>query len=339
MPLRPRLGYSVNLQTELFTGKTADELGFYCDMAPVTAPKNGLAERLLTSLIWVEQVYIVRRGIQRIYMALGLHSHWANVPFRFWRFFEESGHSVFKRTFPHDSVLRAPTCKVISYDTVGASGETGDRLVLGEAEQTLAQPQHNLETLVITQFNLDAVGHWSGPNSAAFHNELARLGLVVDRLYQMAQRINPQIELYVLSDHGMADVHAFYGPDVEQEMGPASSESYIYYLDGTIGRFWAFTDRHRERLHEVLARYKGIRVLSDAERKEDGLTDPSFGDIIAVVDEGYMLRGNFWGPKLSKGMHGYYPSYESQLGFFATNQPLANADAVTARGAFEQMFS
>ena len=81
--LIPILGYSVNCQTQLFTGKTPDEIGFWCEWQ--YDPDNSPFRRWRWALSFaslVEGLYPARRLIHKILDRLRLVSCTKNIPLR-----------------------------------------------------------------------------------------------------------------------------------------------------------------------------------------------------------------------------------------------------------------
>jgi hypothetical protein len=79
--LIPILGYSVNCQTELFTGKRPDELGFWCEWTykPETAPFRKLSP-VLKMLSVVERSYYAKRVVHKVLDRMGRASATKNIP-------------------------------------------------------------------------------------------------------------------------------------------------------------------------------------------------------------------------------------------------------------------
>jgi hypothetical protein len=52
--------------------------------------------------------------------------------------------------------------------------------------------------------------------------------------------------------------------------------------------------------------------VGDDERARHGLTNPAFGDIVAVLDEGWCFQPSTFARHIPRAMHGYHPEVASQ---------------------------
>lgn len=311
--LIPILGYSVNCQTQLFTGKKPDELGFWGEWtySPETSPFNKLAP-LLKLLSVVEFSYYAKRLVHRFIDRLRWASATKNIPLSYLGNFEETGHSVLTDWFKQDSLLKHPKMKVIlhnSFPDVPRRDESAYQAAKEYLDAT-EEPQD----LLVTFTRIDACSHWEGVASEPYDKLLLVQDKYIEDLSEAFLAKVPDGTILVASDHGMTNVTDYVSVDLESAIGKPAANGYAYFTEGTIMRVWCDDAATRERIVNYLDEIKGVEQLGDEDRNEFGITDPNFGDLIYHVHEGHQFVPSYWGPKPSVGMHGYHPRYRSQHG-------------------------
>lgn len=327
--LVPILGYSVNCQTQLFTGKKPDELGFWGEWtyAPETAPFRKLSP-LLKLLSWVEVSYYGKRIVHRFLDKLGYASATKNIPLSYLGKFEETGHSVLSTWFKQDSLLQHPKMKVILHNTfpvVERRDEDAFKATMQHIEQT-----EDLESVLVTFTRIDACSHWDGVASPTYDKLLVIQDGYIEALSEAFLAKVPDGTILVASDHGMVNVTEHVNINLEREIGKPDANDYAYFTEGTILRVWCDNPETRERIIAYLENVDGMEQLGEEDRKEFGITDKKFGDLIYHTHEGHQFVPSYWGPKPSVGMHGYHPRYESQHGICLSSKPGDFEGKVTA---------
>ncbi len=153
---------------------------------------------------------------------------------------------------------------------------------------------------------LDALGHRFGPSLTklasairALNAQLATLIATLTSAYA-----NDGIDIVVLSDHGMSQVHSLLDvrPMLKQVRG-----DFLYFLDSTTVRFWSDDPRTRATLTARVAEVPGLRILDQAARRSLQIPNAiSTGDVLVALDEGQAVFPDFFrrGAPPS-GMHGY----------------------------------
>jgi hypothetical protein len=311
--LVPILGYSVNCQTQLFTGKNPDELGYWCEWQydPEGSPFRRM-RGLLNLLAPFERWYPMQRVIHKVLDRLGLVTCTKNIPLRVLADFSETGHSVFSSAFDQPSLLDLPQLTKFIHTTfpdVTNSDEDAFKATLEHIEQA-SDPGHVLVSFV----RLDHCSHWDGVASEAYDVTLAENDDRIRALSEAYLAKVPDGTVRVLSDHGMSNIEHSVKLDLEGHFGQPGRAAYSYFTEGTILRVWCADASLRERIRDYLDEITGIEGFSDAERRYDGITRPEFGDLIYHTHEGYQFVPSFWGPKPSVGMHGHHPRYPDQHG-------------------------
>ncbi|MAG32833.1 MAG: hypothetical protein CL908_18300 [Deltaproteobacteria bacterium] len=316
----PSLGYSVNCQTELFTGKKPDEIGFWCDWTyqPEHSPFKRW-EAALALLSIPERIYLAKRVIHRLIDRFAPTSSTKNIPLRYLPFFAETGHSVFSPAFTHPSLLDHPRMKKFLHHHFPNTDELDQEIfeaAKGYIEDS-GSPGHVLLTLV----KLDHCSHWEGVGSALYVEKLLENDRYIEELSHAFLDRAPDGRVFVVSDHGMSNIDTFIQVDLEGNFGRSSQKTYVYFTEATLLRVWV----ESKDLQRVIAKYldgiDGLERLCEDERATQGLTQREFGDLIYHTPVGTQIVPSFWGPKPSVGMHGHHSRYPEQHGICLSNRP------------------
>lgn len=148
------------------------------------------------------------------------------------------------------------------------------------------------------------------------------------KLFTLAQNLDCNATLTVLSDHGMTPVENQYDILADMESLPLKMpDDYLAVYDSTMARFWFFNEFSRTAVHGVLQRVPCGHVLSEDELARLGawFDDRRFGETIFLLDPGWLFaqsdfNGRGWFPT---GMHGYHPEHDrySDAIFLSNRQP------------------
>jgi hypothetical protein len=311
--LVPILGYSVNCQTQLFTGKFPDELGFWCEFtyAPKTSPLRRwkpLFQILRLAEVW----YPFKRIAHRVLDKMHLVSSTKNIPFAYLADFDETGHTVFAAEFGQESLLDHPDMKCFLYRDFPGAANVDEEIF--QACHRYLKESDDPGNVMMTFVGIDHCSHWDGVASPAYNKMLARNDDYIRELHDAFKEKYPDGKVLVVSDHGMVNIDFHVNLDLENNFGKPADKGYAYFTEGTLLRVWCEDPKTLAELRTHLDGVEGIERLPDEERPVHGITDPSFGDLIYHTLEGGQLVPSFWGPKPSVGMHGYHPRYRSQHG-------------------------
>jgi predicted AlkP superfamily pyrophosphatase or phosphodiesterase len=311
--LVPILGYSVNCQTMLFTGKNPDEIGFWCEFSydPEHSPFRRI-KALLPLLALSEVWYPTQRVVHKVLDKLGWFSSTKNIPIRYLADFSETGHSVFDRSFDKPSLLGHP--EVTSFLHWQFPNDDQRDEVMFEAAKRKIEQDEDPGHIVLMLSKLDMCSHWEGVASEPYERMLQENDRYIRELTSAFLERCPDGVVFVVSDHGMSNVDKFIRLDLEKKFGKPSASTYSYFSEGTLLRLWFADDRLRAEMSAHLAGIEGLERFGDDERREHGITRPEYGDLIYHTHESYMLLPSFWGPKPSIGMHGHHPRFPSQHG-------------------------
>ncbi len=308
--VRPGFGYSINLHAELFAGLTPDEVGFFGEWTfdPRQAPGRRYA-RLLPILDRLCRPYGLNRGLQTL-LTRGYRPgvRMPNLPLARLADFAHVGHKVTAAAFPHPTIFRRhPDLQVL--DSTGLPKGARDEVLAQRASQAI---EVGVAKLFVPLPDLDGIGHRYGTRSQEWRRQLARLDGWIHDLSERFLTRHPHGEVFVLSDHGMADVGGGIPFAPERMLGPPHRQRYLYFTDSTLVRLWISDRRLAGDLTEMLRRIEPLHQLTAAERAEYGLRNLAFGDLIGVLEEGLCFEPSTFARHIPRAMHGYHPDAVSQ---------------------------
>lgn len=311
--LVPGLGYSVNCQTELFTGKSADELGFWCEWSaePETSPFRSLRP-LLKVLQPLEWFYPAKRFFHRVVDKFAPVSYTKNIPIPYLADFDETGFSVFDPRFSLPSLLDDPQLTKFLHHMFPPGRERDRKMteaVLEHIEKTDAPG-----SILLTLVEIDHCSHWEGVGSEPYMEQLAENDAFIRGLTNAYLAKEPEGVVLVVSDHGMTNIERTIEIDLESRFGKPSRKRYLYFSEATLFRVWIEDQSLRAPIAQYLDGIDDLERLEEDERREFGLTNRRFGDLIYHTPVGVQIVPSFWGPKPSVGMHGHHPRYPGQHG-------------------------
>ncbi len=326
----PSLGYSVNCQTELFTGQSADELGFWCEWsaAPETSPFRPF-RHLFKLLAPLESIYPAKRLFHRFVDKLAPVSYTKNIPIPYLAMFDETGFSVFDPRFKSPSLLDDPKLTKFLHHQFPPGPERDaqiTRAVLGYIEE-----QEKPGSILLTLVEIDHCSHWEGVGSGPYMTQLTENDAYIRDLTTAYLAKEPDGVVFVVSDHGMTNIERTIKVDLESRFGRPSTRSYMYFSEATLFRVWIYDDALFEEIRDYLDAIDDLEGLDDKDRRELRLTRRSFGDLIYHTPVGVQIVPSFWGNKPSVGMHGHHPRYPGQHGICLSSEAGLFEGAVHAK--------
>jgi len=178
---------------------------------------------------------------------------------------------------------------------------------------------------------LDGLMHAEGNDSPRVGEQLAMYEQWIARAVAAARERYEDVELFVFSDHGMANCDETL--DLQAALAHLPLEfgrDYTAVYDSTMARFWFHTDGAREAITAALGRVPQGRILGDAELASLRTpTDGTWGELMFLVREGVLIVPSHMGERPMRAMHGYHPTDPQSAATLLTNQPSLRAD-VTA---------
>ena len=305
-PIDPGFGYSVNIHAELFAGRRPDELGYFGEWAydPANAPGRHL-KPVLPLLDRVFKPYLLNRAVQRlITLSYAGRAPMPNIPIRDLHLFSRQGRHFLSPGFPAKTIFRQyPGIDVINYRAI--QQKKGDR---DAAIYEIARHKVRESGCLFVPFpDLDHTGHQFGVDHPAYLAHLARLDGWCSTLAADFLDRRPNGHVFIVSDHGMANVDEGVGLDIVEQIGRPSQQTYHYFSDANLLRVWVFRSNLEQRIADYLDALGWGQRLTPDERNEYGLASPAFGTFIYALREGLAFQPSTFARNIPKGMHGYHP--------------------------------
>jgi len=172
--------------------------------------------------------------------------------------------------------------------------------------------------------DLDATLHREGSRGPQVGPRLERYSAWLTAIARAAERRGEQVGLYLLSDHGMVDVH--HHADVMAavaRLGLRMPDEFLAFFDSSMARFWWRSESARARVRTALANFPG-RWLDGAALAAAGCgyDDHAYGDEVFLLDPGVLLVPSFMGREPVAAMHGYAPGHPDMAALLWSNRPV-----------------
>jgi predicted AlkP superfamily pyrophosphatase or phosphodiesterase len=237
-----------------------------------------------------------------------------NIPFRYLRYFKKAGVCAYEDEFSHPTVLtRMNGLKKALYSRYSSVGDR-DKYVFEEAKEAIDADIY--QNIFVASADLDHLTHRVGVGSGEHRKKIASLDKQLKEICLLFAKKNPDGNICVFSDHGMANTTKSVTIDLEKVFGRANEDRYIYFIDSTMLRIWVFDKGLEKEIKSYLKNLDYGKSLNQDERKKFGIVSKEFGSIIFLLNEGIVFCPSFFGKSIPKAMHGYHPELASQLGMF-----------------------
>lgn len=171
---------------------------------------------------------------------------------------------------------------------------------------------------------LDGLLHMVGNQSPEVPARLRVYEEWIAKVLAAAKGHYSEVQLYVFSDHGMANCDEHLDLKSRIDALPVRMEKdYAVVYDSTMARFWFFNDQARKLVTEVLSKVPQGRIVPDDElqRMNAFFEDRQFGELIFLVKEGVLIVPSHMGERPIRAMHGYHPTDKQSYASLLTNQP------------------
>jgi hypothetical protein len=172
--------------------------------------------------------------------------------------------------------------------------------------------------------NLDGLLHRVGNQSGELQPLLDIYDRWIHQLVEAASERYGGVELYVFSDHGMANCTKLVNLKGRIDaLNLRFGEDYAAVYDSTMARFWFLKPGARPAIEGELAQEPLGRVLPDYELKSlrTYFPDHRFGELIFLLKEGALIVPSHMGERPITAMHGYHPAETQSYASLLTNQP------------------
>ncbi len=185
------------------------------------------------------------------------------------------------------------------------------------------------DLLFLYTAELDALMHDVGIFDGAVEIKLRKYERFLSDVLDRGRKTGRDVSLYVLSDHGMTDVHTTFDLWGECEnKGLRVGRDYLAFFDSTMARLWC-DERTRNIVADILSAAGAGRELEEPELVEHGclFDGREYGNAIFLADPGVMFVPSFMGRHKLAAMHGYDPDDRYSQGSFMTNDAAGDLPA------------
>lgn len=313
-PMRPIFGYSVNLKAALFSGQTPDQVGFFNEWMP---SRHGGRQFSFKFLNFLDKLFPKFGGLlHKIYSRIRGDNYY-RIPFHMKEYFSKVGLDAYSRKCNFNTMFSCGNYVKILYSDYHVKER--DVCVFNEAINLIKLDE--CKDLFIAFAGLDEGMHTHGTSGEDFDNLIELYSTYVSQIWNLSEESKIKSDIHFISDHGMSMPKNVINLNFEDRFGRPGRDTYLYFIDSTMIRIWIYDKKMECAFDEFIVENKLIK-LSTKERESFGITNPKFGDVIATVTDNDIFAPSFYGRFPCKGMHGYLPSYNSQLGVYVTNRHL-----------------
>ena len=189
---------------------------------------------------------------------------------------------------------------------------------------------------------LDGLLHRVGNQSPEIAVKLRLYEDWIEQLLGVVQQHYLRTDLYVFSDHGMANCETFLDLRCKIEALPVRmGADYAAVYDSTMARFWFFNEPAKRQIVDALTQVSQGRIIPDKELAAMHVLFPDryFGELIFLVNEGVLIVPSHMGERPIHGMHGYHPGDKHSFALLCTNNPVIPDDVVAIPDLFRLMLS
>lgn len=170
---------------------------------------------------------------------------------------------------------------------------------------------------------LDGLLHQVGNDSPEIPAKLKMYDQWIAQLQTLAESKYDEVNLYVFSDHGMAncDIHIDLSEKIDK-LPLKFGKDYAVVYDSTMARFWFFNDEAKTLIEDTLNTVDEGRILprEELEDLKAPVADNQFGDLVFLADEGVLIVPSHMGERPIRAMHGYHPDDPQSYAALFTNR-------------------
>ena len=324
------------IETTIFTGVWPSSHNVWTEFKLAQQTRNSKKDRLLQQIVQALSLlptdelqaksrYFVERFLfKKFYKTLNI------IPPRATQYFETSqSKETVETEIANSSVTLFDVFREmgIRFQYV-VPGVLGDKGALHKAMRMIEE--NNRLSFCYLKFNhLDHLGHHFGPAPLMFRDQLAKIDRYVEQVVTLWQSKKPRLKVLILADHGMSKVYNTVNilKDLSQ-LRSQPYEDYVAFADSTMIRFWFFNEKAAHEIIDFVQEIECGHILSTKEKEFLKIPlDTAFGEMIYVLDEGYVIHPSFFASKHKvRGMHGYaYSKTPEALPVLLMNDEMANA--------------
>jgi len=337
-------------RTEIFTGLRGDQSGFltaigfdpsnspYADVKIL--PLFGIMEQIGLGLLKLAPKEFrhkvhkrLRSYAQQYFQRRNITMPTFFIPYRLLPFFSLTEDRVDLRrpdAFSHPSIFKLlfNAGKTYFYDSFTALGLVTPYASEQERlDAVIKDLLGNKKDLYLVYISIpDTYGHLFGPESAELSPILCNMDQMLERFVKQAEEISPNNRFLFIGDHGMLTVTTHY--DAKKEIDALlgkfdliNGQDVLYFLDSTMVRFWAMSNRAQKKLPRILKDASGFSAhgtwMTPKKAKQFHVPWPDrrYGDHLWIANAGVLVFPDFFHRIVPcKGMHGYDPNLPESQG-------------------------
>ncbi|MEM4275788.1 MAG: alkaline phosphatase family protein [Candidatus Nitrosocaldaceae archaeon] len=331
--LKPLFAFK-GIETTLFTGKWPNEHGIFTEMR-LRSTYTPIADRLFEYFIRLVDVSnhdklmkLSRIVGECIFRGTRTRLTPNIIPPKMLKYFTASQHEPIYKT----KMANIPTlfdrlrANNIKFKFIEPSILNGDEGTIKKIKRYMKNKEIGFWYIKFSGF--DREGHIYGPEPLLFREKIIATERYIEEVINIFGGID-NINLLLVTDHGMSRVNNYIDLMSLNKLNNISLyKDYIVFLDSTLARFWFFNNYAKNKVVEYLNTLEFGHVVSDKEKNILKIPDnrTQTGDVMFVVDEGYVIYPDFWsGTRKPKGMHGYaYSNSKESLPIFITNKNMSH---------------
>lgn len=333
--LKPLFAFK-GIETTLFTGKWPNEHYIFTEMC-LRSIYTPILDRLFEYFIRLvdlsghdKLMKLSRIGGEWIFRGTRTRLTPNIIPAKMLKYFTASQHQpIYKvnmATIP--TIFDRLRANNIKFKFIEPSILHGDEGTIKKIKRYMEREQE-IGFWYIKFSGFDREGHVYGPEPLLFREKIIATERYIENVINIFGGID-NINLLIVTDHGMSRVNNYI--DLMSMLNKLNSISlykdYIVFLDSTLVRFWFFNNHAKDKMIEYLNTLEFGHVASNEEKNMLKIPNDrtQTGDIIFLIDEGYVAYPDFWsGTRKPKGMHGYaYPNSKESLPVFITNKNMSH---------------
>jgi Type I phosphodiesterase / nucleotide pyrophosphatase len=193
---------------------------------------------------------------------------------------------------------------------------------LAAAREDIASGKPRLAYIFLPQ--LDALQQREGTSSQRVVVQLRWYEQQVRELIAVARQHYSNVTVSAFSDHGITDIRKECAlMQIVNSLPLEFGKDYFAVYDATMARFWFLNSEAERLIGDGLRCHPDGQWLSDETLSRWGCDFPDrrYGDRFFLLKPGILLSPSFMSRNRVAGTHGFDPSHEDSVAFFATNEP------------------
>ena len=327
-PLKTVFGFSSAADPSILSGLYPDEHGHWSSFyySPETSPfKWGHLLAKLPRRIFDR--WRVRHWISKLFARLKGYTGYFelySVPFKalpYFDYLEKHDYFVPGGLLQGDTIFDWMTDRGIPYHCSNWRDSESDNIAALKSE--LIKGDIRFAYLYLPK--LDGLMHQVGTRHKRVAEKLAWYESQVRDVLKVAREHYDEVSFYAFSDHGMTQVLGSVNLiRLIEASGLRFGEDYVAMYDSTMARFWFPNPSARAQIAALLAGVPEGQILSEETLQSWHclFSNHQFGELLFLMQPGWLINPSFMGLQVIPGMHGYDPDHPDSDALVLSNRPL-----------------